>query len=82
LGKHVSRQGDLLQTYYKITSLIIHYLGLFAVGEAPASVRRTQLAVAGVNAQTAASPVNGTFSITEVDEALTEGFQGIASGLI
>jgi hypothetical protein len=40
-----SRQGDLLQTYYKISSLIIHYLGAFAVGEATAIVRRTQLVV-------------------------------------
>jgi hypothetical protein len=38
-------QGDQLQNYYKIASLIIHYLGAFAVGEATASVRRTQLAV-------------------------------------
>jgi hypothetical protein len=45
IGETCSRQGDLLQTYYKIASLIIHYLGAFAVGEATASVRRTQLAV-------------------------------------
>jgi hypothetical protein len=45
IGETCSRQGDLLQTYYKITSLIIHCLGAFAVGEATASVRRTQLAV-------------------------------------
>jgi hypothetical protein len=45
IGETCSRQGDLLQTHYKIASLIIHYLGAFAVGEATASVRRTQLAV-------------------------------------
>jgi hypothetical protein len=46
IGETCSRQGDLLQTYYKIASfIIIHYLGAFAVGEATASVRRTQLAV-------------------------------------
>jgi hypothetical protein len=45
IGETCSRQGDLLETYYKITSLIIHYLGAFAVGEATASVRRAQLAV-------------------------------------
>jgi hypothetical protein len=44
IGETCSRQGDLLQTY-KIVSLIIHYLGAFAVGEATASARRTQLAV-------------------------------------
>jgi hypothetical protein len=44
-GKTCSRQGDLLQIYYKIASLIIHYLGAFAVGEATGSVRRIQLAV-------------------------------------
>jgi hypothetical protein len=36
IGKRCSRQGDLLQTYFKIASLIIHYLGAFAVGEATA----------------------------------------------
>jgi hypothetical protein len=100
LGKHVSRQGDLLQTYYKITSLIIHYLGPFAVGEAPASVRRTQLAAVRRKCTNSCvtrkrdsdqtrppdtcllEPFSFLFSITEVDEALTEGFQGIASGLI
>jgi hypothetical protein len=45
IGETCSRQGDLLQTYYQVASLIIHYLGAFAVGEATASVRRTQLAV-------------------------------------
>jgi hypothetical protein len=45
IGETCSRQGDLLQTYYKITSFIIHYLGAFAVGEATASVHRTKLAV-------------------------------------
>jgi hypothetical protein len=44
-GETCSRQGDLLQTYYKIASLIIHYLGAVDIGEATASVRRTQLAV-------------------------------------
>jgi hypothetical protein len=34
-----------ITTYYKIASLIIHYLGAFTVGEATASVHRTQLAV-------------------------------------
>jgi hypothetical protein len=45
IGETCSRQGDLLLTYYKIASLIIHYLGAFAVGEATANVHRTQLAV-------------------------------------
>jgi hypothetical protein len=34
-----------ITTYYKIASLIIYYLGAFTVGEATASVRRTELAV-------------------------------------
>jgi hypothetical protein len=45
IGETCSRLGDLFQIYYKIASLIIHYLGAFAVGEATASVRRTQSAV-------------------------------------
>jgi hypothetical protein len=60
IGETCSRQGDLLRTYYNIASLIIHYLVAFAVGEATANVRRTQLAVVRRSAQTAASPVNGT----------------------
>jgi hypothetical protein len=44
-GETCSRQGDQLQNYYKIASLIIHYLGAFSVGKATASVRRIQLAV-------------------------------------
>jgi hypothetical protein len=79
-------------------------LGAFAVGEATASVHRTQLAV--VRCKCTNSRVNGTvtnlgqltreeryrislldhfsilFSITGVDQALTEGVQGIASGSI
>jgi hypothetical protein len=34
-----------ITSYYKMASLIIHYLGAFTVGEATASVRRTKLAV-------------------------------------
>jgi hypothetical protein len=45
IGETCSRQGNLLQNYYKIASLIIHYLGAYAVGEATASIRRTQLGV-------------------------------------
>jgi hypothetical protein len=58
LGKRVLAKAIYYKNYYKTSSLIIRYLGAFAVGEATASVRRTQLAV--VSAQTASSPVNGT----------------------
>jgi hypothetical protein len=45
LGKRVLAKAIYYKNYYKTSSLIIRYLGAFAVGEAIANVRRTQLAV-------------------------------------
>jgi hypothetical protein len=47
IGENVLSPRRSITTYYKIASLIIHYLGAFTVGEATASVHRTELAVVG-----------------------------------